>query len=220
MIDCIIKLGGSLLYSIPKIDCLISKLAKDNVKAILTVGSGYLGEVFKEFINTNSIELGFETAINCWSNIQSINANIITGINQSVSLCSNINDITNILDSGKLPIIDTISFHSELSNLLLQTSDIRSACLGYKFNCNKLIIMTDVGGIFDKDPKKFSDAKKIKEITATKLSQMGRTSVDKGLAEKIIEYKIITYVIGADEYINSELTFKNFIQTQSTIIYP
>ena len=86
MIDYVIKIGGSLLYNIPDITCLLDKLTKSKVNAVFTIGSGHFGEVFKDFLKSNELKLPFEAAINCWSNIQSVNANIITGINNSFKL--------------------------------------------------------------------------------------------------------------------------------------
>ena len=49
------------------------------------------------------------------------------------------------------------------------STDYVGAELASKINADKLIIATNVDGVFDKDPNKYKKAKQIREITIDKL---------------------------------------------------
>ncbi|WP_456472307.1 UMP kinase [Methanocaldococcus sp.] len=101
-----------------------------------------------------------------------------------------------ILNLGKIPIMGgTHPGH---------TTDAVSAGLAEYIDANLLIIATNVDGIYDKDPKKFKDAKKFERISAKDLiniinsysMEAGSSSVIDLLAAKIIERaKIKTIVV-------------------------
>jgi len=84
------------------------------------------------------------------------------------------------------------------------STDMVAAELAEKTNACKFIIATNVDGIYDKDPKKYNDAKQIKEISIKKLIEQhgtnwdaaGKNVVIDGPALKIIKRsKIPTFVL-------------------------
>jgi uridylate kinase len=84
------------------------------------------------------------------------------------------------------------------------STDMVGAELSEKTNADKFIIATNVDGIYDKDPNKYSDAKQIREISIKQLIQKygiswekaGSNVVIDGPALKIIEKaKIPTFIV-------------------------
>lgn len=54
-LDYIMKLGGSILTDLDKTRILLSKIQNSpNKNVAYTVGSGYLGEVYKKWIKVNN----------------------------------------------------------------------------------------------------------------------------------------------------------------------
>lgn len=196
-IDCVIKLGGSLLYDIPLAKKMLRVLYEsNNDNIVVTIGSGYLGEIYKKFLSDNNIEPKYNDSIRDWANIQSINASIIASLNNNYEVCNTIKEINETILNNKIPIIDARGFLSVYKNNLIQKSDVKSASICNYLDCQNLIIVTDVSGIYESDPKLNKNAGIIKKISAEELSRLGRTSVDDGLAEKIIEYNLNCYVLG------------------------
>lgn len=196
-IDCVIKLGGSLLYDMSLARKMLDAIYENNSNnVVVTIGSGYLGEAYKQFLQDNNINPKYEDSVRDWTNIQSINASIISSINDNYVVCCNLNEIEITLQNKKIPIIDSRAFMDVFKNNQIQKSDVRTASICNYLNCSNLIIVTDVSGIYESDPKKCEKAKIIEKISAEELKKLGRTSVDEGLAEKIIEYDLNCYVLG------------------------
>jgi uridylate kinase len=84
------------------------------------------------------------------------------------------------------------------------STDAVAAMLAREIKAECLIIATDVDGIYDKDPKKYKDAKKLDRISIKELRKMageewkkaGESAVIDAIACKIIEEeKIETFVV-------------------------
>ena len=78
-----------------------------------------------------------------------------------------INTFTVLMDMGVVPIVnenDTVSVN-ELHGLNFGDNDNLSAIVATLINANKLIILTDIDGLYDKDPRKNKDARKISVVT-------------------------------------------------------
>ena len=104
-----------------------------------------------------------------------------------------------------------------------QTSDSTSAQIANEFK-SEFINLTDVSGLYTKNPKKFNDAKLIPEISwksfdnlAKKIEyQPGQHFVlDQTASEIILKNKITTYIIGEDlRQLDNLLNAKKFIGTK------
>jgi hypothetical protein len=76
------------------------------------------------------------------------------------------------------------------------TSDTITAYIAQLLHAEKLIIITDVDGIFSEDPKKSLEAKLVEELRAEELLGWDRrTSVDKTLPKIILQAKLDCYVV-------------------------
>jgi aspartokinase-like uncharacterized kinase len=100
---------------------------------------------------------------------------------------------------GMLPIIlpSTFMFREDpLEHSWDVTSDSISACIASFLHVDKLVLVTDVDGIFSYDPKKNPDASLIKELPAKSLLNWNvRTSVDKTLPKILLQARLDCYVV-------------------------
>jgi aspartokinase-like uncharacterized kinase len=76
------------------------------------------------------------------------------------------------------------------------TSDSIAAYVAGRLHVAKVLLVTDVDGIFTKDPKKHSDATLIEQLSAEELLKLNtRTSVDSYLPKLLLESQIDCYVV-------------------------
>jgi aspartokinase-like uncharacterized kinase len=103
---------------------------------------------------------------------------------------------------GKVPIFlpSTIMFREDpLEKSWDVTSDSIAAYIANLLQAQKLLLVTDVDGIFYEDPKKKLDAKLIEELSAQELlSWNRRTSVDKTLPKILLRTKLDCYVVNGN----------------------
>jgi hypothetical protein len=96
------------------------------------------------------------------------------------------------------------------------TSDSIAAYIAGVLHAKKLILATDVDGIFSENPKKSSDARLIAEVSAKQLlSWNKRTSVDKTLPKLLLKTKLNCCVVNGKhpERIRAVLENKKSIYT-------
>lgn len=115
---------------------------------------------------------------------------------------------------------DKIVFCGALRYAKNQTSDATSAKLAHYFKCD-FINLTDVSGLYDKNPKKFKNAKFIPEISYKGILNMfnnikfkpGQHFVLDKTAIKIIKkYQIRTFILGPDfKNLDNLLNGKHFV---------
>ncbi|MHA1832139.1 MAG: amino acid kinase family protein, partial [Candidatus Helarchaeota archaeon] len=76
------------------------------------------------------------------------------------------------------------------------TSDSIAYFIAQELKINKIILVKNVDGLFDKDPNKFSNAKFISQISADELLKMSGTScIDKYLPILIKKYKTSCFLV-------------------------
>ena len=107
--------------------------------------------------------------------------------------------VINLAGRKRLPVMLPSRFLSTLSSLRSSwdvTSDTIAACLAARLRAQRLILLTDVDGLFTKDPKKYSDAKLIPSISLEELSRTStRTCVDKELHSQLRKHRLDTWII-------------------------
>ena len=76
------------------------------------------------------------------------------------------------------------------------TSDSISGYVAGRLGVGKLILVTDVDGVFTVDPKVYSGAELIQEVSASGLLELsGRTSVDKFLPKLLLKLGIDCWIV-------------------------
>ena len=200
MKSIVISIGGSVILSeevtvsfLKKLSDLIKKISKQ-YKVFIVVGGG---NVARKYIKLGR-ELGFDEQIldSLGIDITRVNAKLLTNFleksNREIPITTN--EAKNI-DKSIVVMGGTIPGHS---------TDMVSAELAEKIQADLFIIATNVDGIYDKDPNKYSDAKQIKEIKinqlierfGTKWKMAGENTVVDGPALNIIKRaQLKTYVL-------------------------
>jgi aspartokinase-like uncharacterized kinase len=219
-VDYVVKIGGSLLVDLEKASAFLRKAAKAGPACVFTVGSGPLGDAFKDFAATSPAAMPFGPWVECWSAIQSINARLIVSLHDSYTLCGHVRQIEEALAGGRNPVVDAKDFVPQYLTLTRQMSDVRSAVVAGVLGCRRLVILTDVEGVFSSDPRVDSTARKLRALTAHDPILRSRTSVDEGLAEQLIEHGITAFVIGVDGYLASERPLEEYLAAHASVISP
>jgi uridylate kinase len=218
----VISMGGSVLFSeeisieyFKKLSLLLNKFKK-TYKIFIIIGGGKFSRKYINFCR----ELGFSeeeldkigitfTRLNAkiLSNfLKSSNQIIPKSINEAIKMK---NDI--IVMGG------TITGHS---------TDYVGAKLSAKIKASKFIIATNVDGVYDKDPNKYSNAKQFEEIDVKELikkygiawNQAGSNVVIDGPALKLIyDNDIQTFVLNGMKLHELEKAILN-VKFKGTII--
>lgn len=196
----VIALGGSLIdtreRTIERFVQLIKETSKE-VKFFIVVGGGRIAKDYINFCRKHGIdeknldEIGIAaTRLNAKliSTLLGANRDIPSSIEEAVSSKSSITVMGG-----------TVPGHS---------TDAVAAELAARVKAEKLIIMTDVRGIYDRDPKKYKDAKFFKKIHVNKLIEVHGTEwrragdsvvIDGPALKKIRDFRLNTVVLNGKD---------------------
>jgi uridylate kinase len=103
-----------------------------------------------------------------------------------------------------------------------QTSDSTAVRVAKEMNA-KFINITDVKGLYDKDPKKFKNAKLIKEISSEEFYKIASKIkfkagqnfvIDQHASKLIYENKIVSYIVQENKELDNILKNKKFVGTR------
>ena len=211
-----ISIGGSVILAeeadvsfLRKLVNLLKKFSKQ-YKIYVIVGGGKIARTYIK--RGRELNLDEDTLDEIGIEVTRVNAKLLTS---TIGISNG--DIPMTTDEAKRldkPIVimgGTLPGHS---------TDLVGAELAEKTRANKFIIATNVDGIYDKDPNKYSDAKQLKELTINELikkygtewSAAGSNVVIDGPALEIIDKaKIPTFVVNGkrldqlEKIINNQL---------------
>ena len=221
----IISLGGSMIIP-EKINVKfledfrkVIKKNKEKYKFVVVCGGGktarnYINGLVNQIINKKSY---LQSLLGIAST--RINARFMTyffGEEANEGIPNNMKDIKNMLK------MNDIVFCGALRYSRNETSDATASKLANYFN-TEFINLTDVPGLFDKNPKKYKNAEFIHEISHKEFLKMARKIefkpgqnfiLDQKSAKIIKKYRIKTYIIGNDiKNLDNILNKKHFIGT-------
>jgi len=190
----VIKIGGSLLFTenlefdIAKIKefCNILQNQKNfDIPAIVCGG----GIIARKYINAFRKLRGNEAISDILGiEISRINARILLGaLGESAYpvIPKNMKDLAIAQITQRLVVMGGIQPGQSTTSVALEVAEY---C-----NINHVVILTDVGGIYDKDPKKYKDAKLLDVITPNQLETMILKNFDNDQANAG-EYRIFDMV--------------------------
>jgi uridylate kinase len=200
MNSIVISLGGSVLIS-DDIDISYFKNLKvffrnlsDTYKIYIIVGGGKTARTYIKL--GRKLNFNEEILDNFGIDITRVNARILT----------------NFLDKSNKKIPKSTDEAKDIENPIVimggttpgHSTDMVGAELAEKVGASKFIIATNVDGVYDKDPNKFTDAKQLKEISieqlikehGTEWGSAGKNIVIDGPALNIIKRaQIPTFVL-------------------------
>ena len=197
--DAVIKVGGSLAEDSERLIALCAKLsglAKD-YELVVVPGGGRFADAVRDSDERFNLSSGISHRM------------AILGMDQFGLLLAQLTPkscATPLLDDAKqlsgteaVPVFlpSRLMFKEDpLKNSWDVTSDSIAAYVASRLQAAKLILVTDVDGIFTKDPKKNEDATLIPRLSAEELLKLNaRTSVDRFLPKLLLEAPVDCYVV-------------------------
>ncbi|MCW3995717.1 MAG: delta 1-pyrroline-5-carboxylate synthetase [Candidatus Bathyarchaeota archaeon] len=207
-----VKVGGSLASYPVQLRKLCRKLSEVSVKHRLVIvpGGGEFADVARAL--DDRFLLSSQTA----------HRMAVLGMDQyGLLLCElipnalavNTIDEAKSADSRTMPVFlpsQLMFSEDQLENSWDVTSDSIALYLADKLQAKKVLLVTDVDGVYDKDPKKYSDARLIKQLSPSDLLAMNtRSSVDKFLPVLLGKVLIDCYVINGLFFDRVEAVLEN-----------
>ena len=196
--EAVLKVGGSLAEDPASLTSLcqeLSVLAK-NYRILIVPGGGEFADTVRKFDKTYSLSgmVAHKMAILAMDQYGFFLSDITPNSYVSYSL----KEISESV-KGMLPIFLPSKFmfrEDPLEHSWDVASDTIAAYIAGLLHAEKLILVTDVDGVFSEDPEKNMDATCIEELSAKKLlSWNKRTSVDKTLPKILLHTNLDCYVV-------------------------
>lgn len=192
--NCVIKFGGSLLYTEDnrinsrKITefCNIFKSREHIGTHVIVCGGGLIA---REYIEAVRLLKGSEALCDMFGiNISRINANLMITSFQDFAypqVPRSIEDLSTAVLFKKIIVMGGLQPGQSTTSVALEVAEF----IGAKV----LVILTDVEGIYNKDPKKFNDAQLLKHLNYEQLQKIILTTSDEKQAAAG-EYRIFDVV--------------------------
>ncbi|MCJ7761912.1 hypothetical protein MUP38_00470 [Candidatus Bathyarchaeota archaeon] len=197
--DAVIKVGGSLAQTPAVLRALcveLCQIAKEYAFVVVPGGARFADAV-REFDKKYALPpvVAHRMAILAMDQYGLVLSHLIPE-----SCCLNgFKEVTSIREAKKVPVFlpSKLMFHDDsLEASWDVTSDSIAAYIAHRLQAKRVILVTDVNGVFTKDPKKFVDAKLMSEVSVRELlSYAERTSVDKFLPKYLSKNPIDCYVV-------------------------
>lgn len=197
--DAVIKVGGSLAESPEKLRALCQKLGElaKKYEFIVVPGGGGFADAVRGFDKrfTLSRNVSHRMAIRAMDQF----GLLLSDITLNSRVFHRLENANKLAKAGFAPIFlpSRMLFQEDpLENSWDVTSDSIAAYVANRVHAEKLVLVTDVDGVFTSDPKKYSSAKLIERLSAEQLLKLNRrTSVDRYLPKLLLDAKIDCYVV-------------------------
>jgi len=195
----VVKVGGSLALYPEKLRALCAKLSEISAKHKLIVVPG--GGEFADLVR--DLDKRFNLSNEASHRMAILGMDQYGFLLSDLMPCScvvnQLENVQKVLDSGKLPVFlpsNLLLSEDPLQNSWDVTSDSITVYIAGQLHISKVLLVTDVDGVYTCDPKKHSDAKLIKRLSAKELLTMNkRTSVDKFLPKLLLQLQIKCFVV-------------------------
>ena len=197
--DAVIKVGGSLAGNPATLKALcirLSEIAKKH-SIIVVPGGGKFADAVREFDQRYALsaDAAHKMAILGMDQFGLLLSQVIPNSCTTYSF----SDAKQLSEGKALPIFlpSRLMFQENpLEASWDVTSDSIAAYVASQLHADKVILVTDVDGVFKSDPKKHSDTKLIPRLSASELLALAqRTSVDKFLPKLILKTHLDCYVV-------------------------
>ncbi|MEM2211654.1 MAG: hypothetical protein QW372_02810 [Nitrososphaerales archaeon] len=190
----VIKIGGSLMKFPNELKNLMKGLVNLANDVLIVPGGGAFADVVRDVDHVFNLsnELTHRMAILGMDQYGLLLHGLIEDKSKVVyDLIINSNGLLTILLPSQLMLKE-----KELEHSWRVTSDSIAAYIAHLINVNRLILVKDVDGIFNKDPKKDGKAKLFERLSAKELLLNGGYGcVDAYLPKLLLNYGLICYVV-------------------------
>ncbi len=190
IIKQVVKIGGSLFpnYAID----LANKL--ENTNSCIVLGGGEFANLIRKYDD----EIKFSEETNHWTAIDCMDiiAKLVNDKVKSSKLAYSIDEVNKISDEGFTPIFIVSEFLKTEDPFECSwdvTSDSIAAYISHLLNA-KLLIVTNVNGIYTQEPKE-PGSTFISKIDATTLLTFQESSIDVMLPSLLLEFGTDCYVV-------------------------
>ena len=195
----IIKVGGSLASYPEKLRILCTKLTElsREHKLIVIPGGGECADAVRRLDKrfTLSPAVSHRMAILTMDQYGLLLSELLP----SSRIVSKLEHLQETLDLGKLPVFLPSNFlfsEDPLQNSWDVTSDSIAVYVAGQLHATRTLLVTDVDGVYTCDPKKSSEARLIKKLSASDLLRMNkRTSVDKFVPKLLLQLQTECFVV-------------------------
>jgi aspartokinase-like uncharacterized kinase len=194
-----VKVGGSLALKPEKLRALCTKLSEISVKHKLVVvpGGGEFADVVRRLDKWFSLSCSVSHRMAILGMDQY--GLLLSDLTPNSATVNRLEIAESVLASGKLPIFlpsNLLLSENPLENSWDVTSDSIAVYLASRLGILKVLLLTDVDGVYTCDLKKHPDARLIKKLSASELLAMdARTSVDKFLPKLLLKLHIDCFVM-------------------------
>lgn len=171
--NIVIKIGGSLLFNedkgldrekIQKFCQIFQKMEYSGTYVIVCGG----GKIAREYINAVRSFHGNEALCDTFGiDLSRINSKLLISALQEFAyplVPKTMEELSTALLFGKIVVMGGLQPGQSTTSVALEVAEFIEA--------EELVILTDVEGIYDKDPKKFDDAKLLKSLTYADLQEI------------------------------------------------
>ncbi len=178
----VVKVGGSLAAYPEKLKALCAKLSEVSKKHKLIVVPG--GGEFADTVRAIDKRFNLSPAVSHRMAILGMDQYgfLLSHLLPDSCVVTRLEKVQEPLDLGKLPVFLPSNFllnKDPLENSWDVTSDSIAVYIAGQLHASRVLLVTDVDGVYTCDPKKFSDAKLISKLSAKELLKMNKkTSVD------------------------------------------
>ena len=171
--NVVIKIGGSLLFNEDKkLDskkiaefCKIIQSRTNFEKIVIVCGGGI---VSREYINAVRSFKGNEALCDLFGiEISRINSKLIIAALQDIAypqVPKSIEELSTAILLKKIVVMGGLQPGQSTTSVAFEVAEF--------INAEELVVLTDVDGIYDKDPKRFNDAKLLKSLNYTELQEI------------------------------------------------
>jgi aspartokinase-like uncharacterized kinase len=194
----VVKVGGSLANQPQKLRALCNKLCELSLKHALVMvpGGGEFADTVRQFDKRFSLsnQASHKMAILGMDQYGWLLLDLIPAAVASTGL----QEARKALAEGKLAVFLPAKFMLKgdpLENSWSVTSDSIALYIAHRLYAKRLMLVTDVDGVYYADPKTNPKATLIEEISSHKLSTLKRTSVDSALAGLLLKWRMDCFVL-------------------------
>jgi len=195
----VVKVGGSLAFYPEKLRALCTKISEICKKheIIVVPGGGEFADVVRCMDEMFSLSCGVSHRMAILGMDQY--GLLLSDLIPNSATVSRLEEVKCFLDSDVLPVFlpSTLLLSEDpLENSWDVTSDSIAVYVACRLQAAKVLLVKDVDGVYKSDPKTHSEAKLIKNLSASELLAMNeRTSVDKALSKLLLKSPIDCFVV-------------------------
>lgn len=215
--EAVVKVGGSLAENPASLRVLCRELTKQSKKhrILIVPGGGRFADEVRE------IDRAFDVSSTVAHKMAILGMDqfglLLTDITRDSRATYSLQMAKRLSDEGILPILlpSRLMFREDrLERSWDVTSDSIAAHVASKMHAEKLILATDVDGIFSNNPKEDSNAELKERLLVSELLRWNRrTSVDKFLPRMLLETRLNCYVVNGKH----PERIKNILENHKTV---